>query len=257
MEMSSNHHVTSVGIMHRKWKLDFSLFITVFLGSDCDAMKQNRVAHIQSMSGTGGLRLGFEILKAHYPVQTVYISDPTWEVHPAVCDHVGYTDIRRYKYWDTATNNLNFTGMLNDMNDAPEGSIIVVHVCCHNPTGIDLNRDHWKQLGEVAIQRKLLFFFDMAYGGFASGDPDFDAWPIRYFIGLGLEVVYCQSFSKNFGLYGERCGTLGIVCHDSSTVPIIEQQLISIARKMYLSPPLHGARIVSMVLNDNNLYHEW
>ena len=203
--------------------MQFSCIIVLFtqlylssIGAQSPAITENRVCGVQAISGTGAGRLAFEFTQRHHSVKTAYISKPTWGNHKNMLKNAGYTDIREYRYFDPATNGLDINGMLADLEAAPEGSIIVLHGCAHNPCGVDPSHEEWKQICDVMQTKKLFTVFDVAYQGFVSGDPDQDAWAIRYFLERGTEMFVCQSYAKNFGLYNERCGNLTVVCANST-----------------------------------------
>jgi len=228
------------------------------LGADCKAITENRVCAIQGLSGTGTGRLAFEFAQRFHSVKTAYVSNPTWGNHLKMLMHAGYDDVRKYRYYDPNTKGLDLTGMLSDLNEAPEGSLVVLHGCAHNPSGVDPSCEEWKQIAEVVERRKLMPILDVAYQGFVTGDPDTDAWAVRYFVEeRGLEVVVFQSFAKNFGLYNERCGNLLFVCANSTIAMNVKSQLKAIVRPWYSNPPNHGARIVATVLNNEALLNEW
>lgn len=147
--------------------------------------------------------------------------------------------------------------MIADLNDAPEGAVVILHACAHNPTGVDPTQEQWKKIAEVCKAKKLFTFFDSAYQGFASGDPNRDAWAVRYFVSEGFEMFCAQSYAKNFGLYNERTGNLTIVQHSPATSAAVLSQMNWIVRAMYSNPPAFGSRIVQTVLNDPNLLAEW
>ncbi|XP_078499683.1 aspartate aminotransferase, cytoplasmic [Lissotriton helveticus] len=234
----------------------------IALGEDSPAIKENRVGGVQSLGGTGALRIGAEFLRRWYNGNNntstpIYISGPSWENHNAVFMDAGFKDIRTYRYWDAANRGLDLQGLLQDMEDAPEYSIFVLHACAHNPTGTDPKPDEWKQISEV-MKRKYLFpFFDSAYQGFASGSLDKDAWAVRYFVSQGFELFCAQSFSKNFGLYNERVGNLTIVGKDSDNVNRVLSQLEKIVRTTWSNPPSQGARIVAITLTNPEMFAEW
>jgi aspartate aminotransferase len=162
--------------------------------------------------------------------------------------------VERYRYYDRSVNGLNAQGMLEDILRAPEGSVILLHACAHNPTGCDPSQEQWKQVAHVIAEKRHICFFDSAYQGFASGDSEKDAWALRYFCSQkGLPVLLAQSFAKNFGLYGERCGTLSIVCDNAEQRERAMSQLKRVIRPMYSSPPLHGSSIVRTILSDETL----
>lgn len=234
----------------------------VALGDDSPAIKENRVGAVQALGGTGALRIGGEFLRRWYngtnnTATPIYVSAPTWENHNAVFADAGFKDIRPYHYWDAAKKGLDLSGLLDDLEKAPEASVFVLHACAHNPTGTDPTQDEWKQIAEVMKRRKLFVFFDSAYQGFASGSLDKDAWAIRYFVSQGFELFVAQSFSKNFGLYNERVGNLTVVARDNESLTRILSQMEKIVRTTWSNPPSQGARIVSKTLNCPELFAEW
>lgn len=165
--------------------------------------------------------------------------------------------MKRYRYYDGATNRLALSGMLEDIGNAPTGSIILLHACAHNPTGCDPTMSEWEQIVELCAAKEHVIFFDSAYQGFASGDAEQDAKPLRYVVSKGLPVLLAQSFAKNFGLYGERCGTLSVVGRDAKQKEILMSQLRCVVRPMYSSPPRHGSSIVRTVLSDDSLKEQY
>lgn len=162
-----------------------------------------------------------------------------------------------YRYWDAATKSLDFDGLIADLSAAPERSVVVLHACAHNPTGVDPTHEQWEAIAKLIQTKRLFPLFDSAYQGFASGDPDQDAWPIRRFEQLGIEFVTAQSFAKNFGLYDERAGLLSVVVADPAPVDNLRSHLALLVRGNYSTPPAHGARVVSHVLNDAILRGRW
>jgi len=217
---------------------------------------KDQIVTSQSLSGTGAVRVGIEFLKRFVPGAQVYISDPTWPNHAGICTSVG-VDWKKYRYYDRQNNNIDFEGMCEDIKNAPEGSIMILHACSHNPTGCDPTPDQWNKLGDILKEKKHIPFMDCAYQGFASGDPNKDAFSIRLLMEKGLEIFVAQSFAKNFGLYGERTGALHIICKDSKKKEAILSQLKLIIRQMYSSPPIHGAFIVATVLSSPELKALW
>jgi len=216
----------------------------------------SRIATVQSLSGTGSLRLGVAFVEMFLKNRTVYYSNPTWGNHQTILQH-GRVRGATYRYWDAANRRLDIEGMLADLRTAPEGSVILLHACAHNPTGVDPTQAQWKDIAEVMRERKLVPYFDSAYQGFASGDLERDAWAVRYFLEQGFELICSQSYAKNFGLYGERIGALHVVCRHASKVEDIVSQLNIIIRAMYSNPPKHGAQIVVTVLSNPELAAEW
>jgi len=229
----------------------------MLLGEDSPALAEKRAFGVQCLSGTGALRNGAEFLKRIVGSNIVYNSDPTWGNHNLIFKNSGFTEIRKYRYWDPVGKNLAWSGMLEDLTAAPAKSIIVLHACAHNPTGVDPTKEQWKQIADLCEEKNLFPFFDCAYQGFASGCLDTDAWAVRYFVERGFELFCSQSFSKNFGLYNERAGNLTVVMKDQSNMVNFKSQLTLIIRAMYSNPPAHGARIVDTVLADTELYKEW
>lgn len=193
--------------------------------------------------------------------RTVYLSNPTWANHNQIFTNVGLP-IAQYPYFDKKTKGLDIEGLKKTLSDAPEGSIIVLHACAHNPTGVDPTEAQWREIAEVIRSKKHLPFFDTAYQGFASGDLDLDAWSIRYFVEQGFELLIAQSFAKNFGLYGERAGCFHFVTAPTGasaedTITRVSSQLAILQRSEISNPPIYGARVASIVLNDNALFAEW
>lgn len=229
-------------------------------GEDSPALKARRVVVGQSISGTGALRLGADFLGRFYTHEglsrLVYLPTPTWGNHQAIFRDARL-EVRNYRYFDKATNGLDLKGMLEDLRGAPKGSIILLHACAHNPTGVDPSIEQWRMIEDTIRTAGHFVFFDMAYQGFASGDPDQDAWAVRHFIQAGHNPIVAQSFAKNMGLYGERAGAVSIFCQDAEEKARVESQLKIVIRPMYSSPPIHGARLVATVLGDAQLKGLW
>lgn len=230
---------------------------SLLLSDESSVIKEKRVACCQSISGTGAITLAANFLIKVMKYKIVYYSKPTWPNHISIFQHVGCEDIRSYRYWDSSAKAIDISGMLDDLKAAPKDSIIILHACAHNPTGVDPTEEQWKTIADICEERGLFPFFDCAYQGFASGDLERDAKSFRYFVSRGFETLCCQSFAKNFGLYNQRAGNLAIIVNDASRVPVIESQLALIARKIYSNPPAQGARIVAKILNDDSLFGEW
>ncbi|CAG8775524.1 28898_t:CDS:2 [Dentiscutata erythropus] len=220
--------------------------IKLILGADNPAIKEKRVMAAQTISGTGANHLGALFLSRFYRKAN----------HKPIFNNVGF-EVRDYAYYNPKTIGLDFDGMLDSLDNAPEGSIILLHACAHNPTGVDPTQEQWKAIADVMEKKKHFPFFDCAYQGFASGDLDRDAWAVRHFVERGFELLVCQSYAKNFGLYGQRAGCLTFVLKDSETVLKVESQLSKLQRAEISNPPAYGARIVSLVLNDPALFEEW
>ncbi|KAJ3370648.1 Aspartate aminotransferase, cytoplasmic [Allomyces arbusculus] len=229
----------------------------LILGKDSPALNENRAIAVQTISGTGAVRLGADFLARFRGTQTkVLLSNPTWANHKAIFNDAGFKDVADYTYYHPATRGLDLEGMLRDLREAPEGSIVVLHACAHNPTGVDPTPAQWNTIADVMIAKKHFAFFDCAYQGFASGDLDRDATAVRYFA-TRTELFVAQSFAKNFGLYNERTGALTVVTKSPETAQAVKSQLAKLSRAAISNPPAFGARIVSTVLNDAVLYAEW
>lgn len=225
--------------------------------ADAAAVSDNRVAACQSLSGTGALRLGMAFAKRFYNKSTtVYIPNPTWGNHKTIAKDSGL-DWKEYTYYNPSNFGLNFQAMLTDLNAAPDHSIVLLHACAHNPTGVDLTHAEWDELQNLFAHKKHLAFFDSAYQGFASGDTNRDAYGPRKFVASGHNIMLAQSFAKNFGLYGERIGCFSTVCADSAEKEKVMSQVKIIARAIYSNPPIYGARVVSTVLNTPELNQQW
>ncbi len=226
-------------------------------GDDSPPMLEKRLAGVQTLSGTGACRLAADFYAKFLPAGTkVYCSDPTWPNHIPIFAQAGF-DVCKYSYLDRATNRLDLDGMLADLKSAPDGSIIVLHACAHNPTGVDPTAADWDKISALAKDKGHHLLVDMAYQGFASGDADADALALRKLVKDGHSLLLAQSFAKNFGLYGERVGTLSVVCGDAEEAARVESQLKLIIRPMYSSPPIHGALLVDEVLSDEGLTSQY
>ncbi|GMK59192.1 hypothetical protein CspeluHIS016_0702070 [Cutaneotrichosporon spelunceum] len=233
------------------------LAVELAYGEDSAPIKEGRLSVSQSISGTGALRVGMEFLADHYGGnKTIYIPNPTWGNHTAIAKKAGLK-CDKYRYFDPATVGLNFEAMVEDIKAMPEGSIVLLHACAHNPTGVDPTQEQWKQLSDIVKAKKHFAFFDMAYQGFASGDTVRDAFAVRHFVEQGHQVLLCQSFAKNLGLYGERIGTVSLVTASPEEKARVDSQLKLVVRPMYSNPPVHGARLVSTILSNPELKAEW
>jgi aspartate aminotransferase len=224
---------------------------------DCQPLREGRIASVQALSGTGALRVGMAFLERFYSAsRTVYIPRPTWGNHKNIVKDAGL-QWKEYGYYNPATKGLDLESVLADLEDAPDKSIILLHACAHNPTGVDPNLEQWAQIHQVISSKHHLAFFDSAYQGFASGDPARDAAALRMFVKEETPVLLSQSFAKNFGLYGERAGLFSVLGNDSQESERLVSQLKIIGRPMYSNPPLFGARVVSTVLNTPELEAQW
>ncbi|CAA0838368.1 Aspartate aminotransferase 3- chloroplastic [Striga hermonthica] len=236
---------------------DFNkLSAKLILGADSPAIQENRVTTVQCLSGTGSLRVGGEFLARHYHQHTICIPQPTWGNHIKVFGLAGLS-VKNYRYYSPATRGLDFEGFLEDLGSAPEGAVVLLHACAHNPTGVDPTPQQWEQIRQLIRSKALLPFFDSAYQGFASGSLDADAQSVRMFVNDGGECLIAQSYAKNLGLYGERVGALSIVCRTADVASRVESQLKLVIRPMYSNPPIHGASIVATILKDRAMFEEW
>ncbi|ESN90077.1 hypothetical protein HELRODRAFT_158112 [Helobdella robusta] len=216
-----------------------------------------RSGGVQALGGTGALRLGLEFLRSRLHYETVYVSKPTWANHIGICKSLLYPNIKEYKYWDDKLRCLDLDNMLQDLNAAPDRSVVLLHACAHNPTGMDPTAEQWHRIAEVVKAKKMFVFFDCAYQGFSSGDVDLDVAAVRLFAKLGFEMFVAQSFSKNFGLYSERVGQLTYLVQSADMLPRLASNFSTIVRQIWSNPPAHGSAIVSAVLNDQVLTNEW
>lgn len=230
--------------------------LDLLLGQDHPAIKEGRIAVVQSLSGTGSLRVGAEFISKFMKGTTVYLSNPTWGNHRNIFADAG-VEWKYYRYYDPETVGLDIDGMVEDIQNAPEASVIVLHGCAHNPTGIDPDKSQWGKILDACVKKNHLPFFDVAYQGFASGSLDEDAYAPRFFVEQGVEVMVSQSYSKNLGLYGERVGALSLILSDKDAATRSLSQLKRIARALYSNPPLHGARIVAEVVGNEDMFNEW
>jgi len=221
-------------------------------GKGCTEVGEGRVRGVQTLSGTGGLRVWGEFLKKFGAHKHIYVPNPTWGNHIPIMENSGL-EVKKYRYYDNKTSGLDFGGMIEDMVDAEDGSCFLLHACAHNPTGMDPSKEEWEEISRVCKRKKHLPFFDCAYQGFASGSAPEDAWSIRKFVSDGHEMGLVQSFSKNFGLYGQRVGALSWVARDEEEAKRVESQMKIIIRPSYSNPPRHGARLVSAILGSEDL----
>ncbi|RJG06492.1 aspartate/tyrosine/aromatic aminotransferase [Noviherbaspirillum cavernae] len=224
-------------------------------GADSAVVQEKRAITVQALGGTGALKLGADFLKRFSPNAQVWISDPSWENHRALFEFAGFT-VNNYPYYDATTRGVNFTGMLNALNEMPAGAIVVLHACCHNPTGADLTEDQWTQVIQVVTQRGLVPFLDMAYQGFGDG-IEADGKVVRRFAEAGGPLFVSNSFSKSFSLYGERVGALSIVAVSSEEAARVLSQLKRVIRTNYSNPPIHGGQVVATALSAPELRKQW
>ena len=224
-------------------------------GADSAAVKAGRIATVQALGGTGALKVGADLLKRMNPGATVLISDPSWENHRALFEGAGFA-VAQYPYYDAARRGIDFDAMLAALNGAAAGSIVVLHACCHNPTGYDITLAQWKQVIEAVGKRNLVPFLDMAYQGFSEGIKE-DGAAVDLFMEAGLAFFVATSFSKSFSLYGERVGALSVVCESKGEADRVLSQLKRVIRTNYSNPPTHGAQVVTLVLTTPALRAQW
>ena len=224
-------------------------------GADSEPVTSGRVATVQCIGGTGGLKVGADFLKRLNPDAKVLISDPSWENHRALFSNAGFT-VESYPYYDAATRGINFAGMLAALNAAPAGTVVVLHACCHNPTGYDITGAQWDEVIAAVKAKNLVAFLDMAYQGFGYGLAE-DGAVIGKFVAAGLNFFVSTSFSKSFSLYGERVGGLSVVCASQEEAARVLSQLKIVIRTNYSNPPIHGGTVVAMVLNTPELRALW
>jgi aromatic-amino-acid transaminase len=224
-------------------------------GADSAALKAGRIATVQALGGTGGLKLGADFLKRLNPNAQVLISDPSWENHRALFESAGFV-VGQYPYYDASRHGVNVDAMLAALNAAPKGTVVVLHACCHNPTGYDITLAQWQQVIAAVKSRELVPFLDMAYQGFGEGIAE-DGAVVGLFMAAGFDFFVSTSFSKSFSLYGERVGALSVVCESKDEAARVLSQLKRVIRTNYSNPPIHGAQVVAMVLNTPALRSMW
>ena len=215
----------------------------------------DRVAMLQTPGGSGSLRVAAGVILRARPDATIWASNPTWANHVPLLGGAGL-DLKPYAYYDEEKKALDFDGMLDSLRKIPKGDIVLLHTCCHNPTGIDPDESQWRAIADIIVERELLPFVDIAYQGFAT-DLDADAFPIRELAGRVPEMIVANSCSKNFGLYRDRVGALFVVAADSKGRDVVQSQANNVVRTMYSMPPDHGAAVVAMILNDDELRADW
>ncbi|KAL1713481.1 pyridoxal phosphate-dependent transferase [Schizophyllum commune] len=231
----------------------------LLFGADSPVVKEKRLSTVQCISGTGSNHLAALFLSRFYKFngeKKAFISQPTWVNHFNIFRNVGIEPVT-YPYYDPKTIGLDFDGFLGAVQNAPPKSVILLHACAHNPTGVDPTHEQWQTIARVMKERAHYAFFDCAYQGFASGDLDADAWAVRHFAAEGIPLLVCQSFAKNAGLYGERVGALHIVAKSADAAARVKSQLAVLQRSEISNPPAYGARLVSMILGQPELFAQW
>ncbi len=227
----------------------------LLFGAEHAALKAGRVTTIQTVGSSGGLKVGADFIARWFPGSAVWVSDPTWDNHRAVFEGSGLT-VNTYPYYDPATGGLRFDALLQTLQGLPAKSVVLLHACCHNPTGVDLTAAQWDALIPVLRERGLIAFLDIAYQGFGDGMVE-DAYAIRALADAGLSFFVANSFSKSLSVYGERCGALSVVCPDKAQAELVLGQLKFTVRRNYSNPPLHGGQLVATILNDPALFKQW
>lgn len=227
----------------------------VVFGEGSDARAAGRIATVQTLGGSGALKVGADFIKRYFPHAQVWISDPSWENHRFIFERAGFT-VNTYPYYDEATGGLKFDAMLAAIDALPHKSVVLLHACCHNPTGVDLNDAQWAQVVEVVKARRLVPFLDIAYQGFGES-IEADAAAVRLFAAANLNVFVSSSFSKSFSLYGERVGALSIITDSKDEAARVLSQLKRVIRTNYSNPPTHGGAIVAAVLASPELRASW
>ena len=217
--------------------------------------RKDSIVTVQALGGTGGLRVGADLLKLLSPGATVWISDPSWENHRQLFEAAGFK-VSAYPYYDARTRGLDFAAMEKALSAAPAGSIVVLHACCHNPTGVDLTQEQWRRVLDIVIRRGLVPFLDLAYQGFAEG-LEADAYAARLFAAETAPVFLSSSFSKSISLYGERVGAVSVVTGSADEAKRVLSQLKRVVRANYSNPPTHGAQVVATILSDPALRQQW
>ena len=228
---------------------------SLVFGADSEPVKSGRVATVQGLGGTGGLKIGADFLRHLLPNAKVLISDPSWENHRALFTQAGFT-VETYAYYDAAKRGVNFDGMLASLQAAPAGTVVLLHACCHNPTGYDITPAQWDQVISIIKARGLTPFLDMAYQGFGEGIAE-DGAVVGKFVASGLTFLVSTSFSKSFSLYGERVGALSVLCTSKEEADRVLSQLKIMVRTNYSNPPIHGGAVVAAVLNNPELRALW
>ena len=228
----------------------------LLFGADHEALAAGRVATLQTVGSSGGLRVGADFIRRWFPDSAVYVSDPSWDNHRAIFDEGAGVAVRSYPYYDPATGGVRFDDMCAAVDAMAHGSVMLLHACCHNPTGVDLSRDQWRELVPRLQRRGVVPYLDLAYQGYGDGIVD-DAFALRLLADAGMTFFVANSFSKSMSLYGERAGALSVVCADAGEAALVLGQLKATVRRNYSSPAIHAAGIVSNVLGDPVLRSAW
>ncbi|MET0211074.1 MAG: amino acid aminotransferase [Burkholderiaceae bacterium] len=227
----------------------------LLFGADHEAVTSGRIATLQTIGSSGGLKVGADFIKRWLPGSAVWLSDPSWDNHRAMFEGAGLP-VHAYPYYDAATGGLKFEAMLATLRTLPARSVVLLHACCHNPTGVDLTRAQWDALIPILRERELIPYLDLAYQGFGDG-IEADAYAARALASAGISFFIANSFSKSMSVYGERCGALSVVCPTAHEAGLVLGQMKFTVRRNYSSPPIHGGQIVATVLTDPGLRQNW
>ena len=227
----------------------------LLFGADHPAVKAGRVATLQTVGSSGGLKVGADFIKRWLPDSALWVSDPTWDNHRAMFEGAG-VQVNTYPYYDATTGGVRFGAMLEALDQLPAHSVVLLHACCHNPTGVDLSKAQWAELIPLLKRRGLIPYLDIAYQGYGDGIEE-DAFAIRAIVDAGLTAFVANSFSKSMSLYGERAGALSVVCESAEEAALVLGQMKATVRRNYSSPAIHAAGIVSRVLGDATLRAAW
>ncbi|MGE6108070.1 aromatic amino acid transaminase [Aeromonas sobria] len=227
----------------------------LLFGADHEAVKAGRIATIQTIGGSGALKIGADLLKRYFPSSEVWVSNPTWDNHKAMFEGAGIR-VHDYPYYDAACGGVQFDAMIDYLGQLPAKSIVLLHPCCHNPTGVDLSRAQWDQVIALVVDKGLIPFMDIAYQGFGDGLEE-DAYAIRAMVAAGVSFFVSNSFSKNLSFYGERCGGLSVVCKDAEEASRVLGQMKATVRRNYSSPPTHGGQVAAAVMSQPELHAMW
>jgi len=227
----------------------------LLFGAEHDAVRSHRVATIQSVGSSGGLKVGADFIRRWFPASEVWVSDPTWDNHRSMFEGAGLK-VHTYPYYDPSTGGVKFDAMKAALSALPTQSVVLLHACCHNPTGVDLSHAQWDALVPLLKERRLVPYLDLAYQGFGDGITE-DAYAVRALADAGVSFFIANSFSKSMSVYGERCGALSVVCPSAHEAELVLGQLKFTVRRNYSSPPIHGGQIVANVLTDPELRTLW
>ena len=227
----------------------------LLFGAEHPAVTEGRIATIQTIGGSGAIKIGADLLKRYFPASEVWVSSPTWDNHRSMFEGAGFK-VHDYPYYDASTGGVDFAAMLDTLQSLPAQSIVLLHPCCHNPTGVDLTQAQWLEVIAVAKAKQLIPFMDIAYQGFGDGLNE-DAFAIRAMTEAGVSFLLSNSFSKNLSLYGERCGGLSVICQNAEEASRVLGQMKFTVRRNYSSPPTHGGQVTAAVMNTPELRATW